>query len=396
MSRLDVLNNNLADLKNNLNVYGQEIDAITNKIKDVVGLLKDTNDLGSPLLDTTLANGTTDLSLYEKDLLSIANTHSKEEIIDYSVTMDDLSLKETIVIDGKDVNIYTSRKTDALYVISDGLGVMARNELIKELKNHLSDNQMSIVTFYGDCYYYDITGKNGCTKEYAVVGKTDQGKMYNIETVNIRQDKARSSEYVFANGRGNDTPFTIFNGMILANQMRQNMEAGAVLKFVAYVKDDTDGGQNITAFRRLTFSGGTHESTGSEYATVYMDGDYQQYAYNASSEYDDTKIYDEAGKDGNVDLKYLKRYVSVGDGPPENAKYTAGKNCVGHIDNAYIPFVVEAGNKDGSQRMQATLCYCFEGNRADLLHKNAGKSILKHFQVVYSDWNDLKPNRRNI
>lgn len=392
MSRLETLYANLENLKKNLDIYENEITILKDTINNTVDTLKNnTIAFDSPVWDTLLSSGKTDISSLEKGLLSITNIKNNyDEIIDYSVNASNLTLKETIDINGKTVKIYDSNKTDALYVISKGLTKKERKQLVIELKNHLSNDQMSILTFNGDYYHYDITGKNSCTTDYAVVGKTDKGKMYNLETINIPDDKAHSSEYIYENGRGNHTAVTIFNGMVLANQMKQNMETGTVLNFVAKVKEDTDGGQKITAFRRLTFSGGTHESTGSEYATVHMEGDYQKYAYNGPSIYDNTKVYDEAGPTGTeVNKKYLNRYVTVGNGPSKDANYVKGKTSVGKIENTYIPFVVEAGNKSGEQRMQATLCYCYEGNRVSVRGTHGGKDMLKHYQNVVSNWNEL-------
>ena len=384
MSRLDVLQSNLGALEKNISIYDKEIETLTEKINDVVTKLKEDNvDYADNVFNTILSNGKSNLASFENSLLSLKSMDVGDEIIDYSVKSSDLSLKKTISINGKQVGIYTSKKTDALYVISNGLSQKERKQLQSELKYHLSNDQMAILTFNGDCYQYDIKNKARCTRDYAVVGKTDKGKMYSFEM-------EKDSEIVVDDGGANHTAMTLLNGMVIANFMTQTMETNAKVDLQARIKQNIDGGQKVTAFTRMVFSGGTHLSTGSEYASVYMDGDYLKYAYNGPDMYDSTKVYDNPGKEHQVDSKYTERYVTVGNGPSAGSTYTGTKHSVGTIPYAIIPFSVESGSQVGTQRMQATLCYFYEGVRSKVHNNTHGaKDMLKHRQRVVADWSNL-------
>lgn len=374
MSKLDILNGNLRNLQNNLNVYGQEIDTITNKIKEVVVLLNDTSiALDSPLFDTTLANGVSDLSALENGLLTIANIHVGDEIIDYSVNAANLTQKDTIIINDKQVNLYRSNKTDALYVISNGLTQKERTLLISKLQGYLSKDQMAIITFNGDYYHYDGFNKGACTKDYAVVGKTDKGKMYAFRT-------GKNTEIVTDDGRikGSDTLVTSINGMIIGNKMEMLLESDAEINLRVRPQINLGGGQTITEFTRLSFSGGSHDSVGSEYVVVSMDGDWQRYANTRENKQNGTWINENNNK--NV--------VTVGNGPQRS--YAAEYKPVGHVDSYVIPVTVRARAinpkvKVVSQHMQGTVCYHYDGNRPGI----GSKDMLGYPQLIFSDWQNL-------
>ena len=368
MTKVNILNSNINSLKNNIQIYQEEIDQIKAKIDQVVKMMKENQKMDDTIWDTMLSYSLSDFSSLEKNLLSVEYLDVGDDIIDYSVTMSDLTLMKTINVNGKTVNIYKSRKTDAIYVISNGLNSNERKKLKSELKNHLSDNQMAIVTFNGDTYKYDITNKNNCTRDYEVVGKTDQGKMYSFTT-------RANSEIVVDDGHMNDsdTLMTSINGMIVENHMTVTMEKGTVLKMQVRPQRNLQGGQVVTEFERLSFSGGVHESIGSEYASVYMEGDWQKYANTRENKENGTWINENNNR--NV--------VVIGKGPEKD--YPKKYYTVGHVDTDVIPVIIEAGNKAGEQHMQGTVCYHHDGNRAGY----TSKDMLAFNQVVVSDWYNL-------
>ena len=369
MSRVAALRANIVSLENNLEIYDQEISSLTEKINEIVNTLKDNSiPLDSPIWDTMLSYSLSDFSSLENGLLDITPIEGDGEIIDYSVTTGNLKIKETVNINGKQVNIYTSNKTAALYVITNGLTKEERKQLNSELKNHLKDNQMAIVTFHNDYYHYDANNKNGCTSDYAVVGKTRNGKMYSFETT-------KHTEIVTDDGRvkGSDTLVTSVNGMIVGDKMLITLETGAELNLKVRPQVKLGGGQTITEFERLSFSGGKHDSVGSEYASVYMEGEWQRYANTKQNKQNGTWINENNNK--NV--------VTIGKGP--TGTYAKNYREVGHVDNIVIPLTIRAGNQHGEQHMQGTVCYHHEGARPGF----SSKDMLSFSQKIVSDWSKL-------
>lgn len=369
MEKVNILTKNLNNIKNNINIYNEEITTIKEKIDDIVNKLKDNSiELDSTIWDTMLSYNISDFSSLEKGLISINNININDEIIDYSVTASNLSLKETIDINGKKINIYNSNKTDALYIISNGLTKTERKLLSSKLKNHLSNNQMSIITYNGNYYQYDANNKQNCTNDYAVIGKTDIGKMYAFETTN-------NTEIVTDDGRpkNSDTLVTSVNGMIIGNKMLITLETGAKINLKVRPQVKLGGGQTITEFERLSFSGGVHNSVGSEYATVTMDGDWQKYANTKENKQNGTWINENC----------TNNVVTIGNGPKGN--YAKKYNVVGHVDNIVIPLTIKAGNTPGNQHMQGTVCYHHDGARPGY----SSKDMLGFPQKIVSDWDKL-------
>ena len=369
MATIDVLRSNLANLENNLVIYEQEIDSLTNRVKEVITTLKDNSiELNSPAFDKILSYSSMDFSTLEKGLLEVSKVNVGNEIIDYSVTKKDLKIKESFTINGKSINIYTSTKTDALYVITSGLSQKERKQLNSELKKYLSKDQMAIVTFNGDYYQYNLFNKKGCTRDYAVIGKSEQGKMYAFETTS-------NSEIVVDDGHmyNSDTLITTINGMVIANKMNITMEAGVKINLKVRPQVRLQGGQIITEFSRLGFSSGTIKSSGSQYASVYMDGEWQKYANTPENKKNGTWI-----NENNTN-----KVVTVGDGPQRSYPYKF--YSVGHVDEAVIPIIIQAGNKAGSQRMQGTVCYHHDGARGGY----ESKDMLGFTQTVVTDWTKL-------
>lgn len=369
MSKLSELLKQLEVLNNNIAVYDGEIAELTDEINSVVDALKDdTISYDSNVFETILAKGAVDLSKYENQLKNVPKVRSSDLVIDYSVTYSDLKLKETIDINGKQVNIYTSSKTDALYVISSGLNKKDRRTLSKELKNHLSNDQMAILTFNGDLYQYDSSNKKGCTRDYKVIGKTDQGKMYSLETT-------KNSEIVCDDGHlgDNDTLITTVNGMIIANKMKIVTESGAVIKMNVTPQKKLQRGQVVTEFTRLSFSCGRKRSTGNDFGTIYMEGDWQKYANTQENKSNGTWLNENKTKNVAV----------VGDGPQRD--YPGTYNVVGHVDSDVIPIILQAGQKPGSQNIQGTVCYHHDGDRKGY----QSKDMLGYSQQVVTDWDNI-------
>ena len=397
MSELSALAYKLSKLKDDLKKYEKEIDRLNGEIPDIINQLKEDGS------GVDLAN------ILDMSGKGVSPRTSKPgEIIDYSVTMEDLNYKETITIGDKEVIVYTSSKTDALYVISNGLTKSGRKELLSEMKNHLQDDQMAIVTFNGDCYRYDlgrnnkdssVSTKSNCTNDYSLIGKTTEGKMYCFQTIEKNKDKNINGSGVIVDdgyippvkgGTGNSTLMATVNGMVIANNMRLTMETDTTLDMYAVVKENTEGGQRVTAFKRLVFSSGTKDSTDNQYGTINMTGDFEKYAYNGPKEYDDTKVYDDPGHgDSKVDKKYLERFVTVGDGPSSGSDYTKGKHSVGHVDSTAIPLRVQSGSKAGDQTIQGTVCYFYEGERSKFNKNTHGsKDMFAFSQHVVEDWSN--------
>lgn len=403
MYDINSLRASINELEKKLAGMENDIAGLEESTREIITTLKDDSvPLDSPVWDTLLAKGVPDLSFSNGEKENHGDVNG---IIDYSVTMDDLSLIDTITIGGKAVNIYSSSKTDAVYVISNGLNRRERKELLSEMKNHLSNDEMAIVTYSGDCYHYELGRDNNdhtkslkklCTDDYSLVGKTEEGKMYCFQTIKKNeQNGIEGSEIVVDDGfyldtgKGNSTLMAICNGMVISNKMRLTMETDTKLKINAAVKEKTEGGQRVTAFTRLVFSSGVRDSAGNEYGTVNMIDGYEKYAYNGLDVYDDTKIYDEPGMHNQVDKKYLSRVVYVGDGPSSGEDYLKGKSSVGQVDSTIIPLEIQSGNTKGAQTIQGTVCYFYEGNRSK---KNGGshgsKDIFFFSQHVEDDWSN--------
>jgi len=366
MGNIDTIKANISNVQNNITIYEKEIEEIQIKISSIVSLLKDNESIPANLnisLMGTLSKGVSDFSSLELSLLSVESKILMDDIIDYSVTANNLRLKESITINGKTVNIYVSGKTKALYVISDNLGKNDRALLRSTLKNHLSNNQMAIVTYHNDYYTYDIKGIKKCTSDYDVVGKTKDGKMYAF----VHMD---NSELVTDNGTQNDTLLTIVNGMVVSNRMCIVMEKNTELKINVKVKDNISGGQVVTEYERLSFSAGKSASTGGEYAHVEMEGNWQKYANTKENRANGTWINE--NNNNNV--------VIVGDGP--KGSYKNRYRAVGHVNGTMIPLVIISGNRQGEQHMQGTVCYHHDGIRPGW----SSKDMLSFSQKIVSEW----------
>lgn len=366
MSSVSELRSKLQQIEHNLEIYDKSIEEIKKSIDGIISTLKNNAiSLESNIWDKLLNQTPTTIPL--NSLYNIPKNSSKDgEIIDYSVSSRDLSLKETISVNGKKVGIYTSGKTDALYVISSGLNQRERKELSYKLKDHLSNDQMAILTYDGDCYHYDSTNRLNCTANYSLVGKDLNGKMYSFQMTD-------NSEIVVDNGSKNDTLITTVNGMVIGNKMHMTMEANAEVEMNVRPKSNVDGGQVVTEFERLSFSGGTSLSTGNQFAEVSMKGNWQQYANTAENRQNGTWLNEHAGN--NV--------VQVGNGP--QGAYASRYHTVGHVDTPVIPVIVKAGNRAGSQRMQGTVCYHHDGNRPGYMSKD----MLGFSQKVVTSWENI-------
>ncbi len=369
MGKVETLTQNLKNAENNISIYNQEIDSIKEKIDGIVATLKENDPYNEEMnasLTLYLSSGVSDFSSLEVGIVPIKAVDFDDELIDYSVDESNLTLIKDYSINGKTVKLYKSNKTDAVYVITNGLSSKERKALTSSLKGVLSNDQMAIITYHGDCYRYNIKNASGCTSDYAVVGKTSNGKMYCFETT-------KNSEIVVDGGGKNDTLITSVNGMILANRMHITMETNAKLNIRVRVKDNVDGGQIVTEFERLSFSGGTKKSSGSEYARVYMQGDWQKYANTKENKANGTWINENNNN-------YV---VTVGDGPQR--KYFKNYKAVGHVDTKVIPVIIESGNKSGEQHMQGTVCYHHDGARPG----HMSKDMLSFSQKIVSDWNNV-------
>lgn len=369
MATIDILNSNLKSLENNLSIYEQEIESLTSRIKEVVTTLKDGNpELKSPILDKILLYSSIDFSKLENKLLEISKVSVDNEIIDYSVKGSDLTLKESFSINGKTINIYISSKTDALYVITKGLNQKERKKLNSELKNHLSNDQMAIVTFNGDYYQYDMTNSKRCTQNYDVVGKTDKGKMYSFMW------KKNSSQIVVDDGnKNNRNLITTINGMVIANRMDIKMEPDTEINIKVRPKRMIGGGQTVEEYRRLAFTQGSS-------VRVTMDGKWGNFSNTPRNRQNGTYISDWSGGGQG---KPNHCVVSVGDGPSEDYAYT--HHTVGHVDSDVIPVTLKSTSNCKSQQIDATVSYNFSGNRrkGDTSHS---KDFLRFYQQTVNDW----------
>ena len=371
MGRIETLNSNLSSVKNNIanaetniGIYQDEITKLKEKINEVMALLKENSfsDEYTSKLRGMISTGVSDFSTIDAGLKAVSFIKPGSELIDYSVGNGDLIYKDSISINGKTVNVYSSRNTDALYVISNGLTNEERKQLRGELKNHLQEDQMAILTFHGDYYNYDISDRRNCTNDYSVVGKTENGKMYSFTT-------SGRSEINVDDGGSNDTLMTSINGMVLANRMNMTMEEGTQIVLQTRPKDNINGGRTVVAYTRLTVSGGEHSSVGSEHATVALADDWARYSHIRVN-----------SKKGNYDI------VTVGDGPT-STKYTGKFNEYGNVQDKVISIGVEA-TKAGSQGMQATIEYEHEGSKIRYSHQS--KDMLFYPQYVVSDWDNWK------
>lgn len=283
--------------------------------------------------------------------------------IDYSVSNEDLRAYQTLTLSsGKQIPIYSCDKNSALYIISSGLNSNEKAELSSRLKGVLKDNQMAIVTYDNNLYHYDVTNRDNCTSNYALVANYN-GKMFSFNT--------RSGvEIVCDNGSKNDTLITSYNGMILANRMNIRMETGAVVPITVDVKQNIEGGQRVTEFTRLSFSAGTYRSTGSEYASVRMGEGWQQYANTSQNKANGTWINE----------NMTNKVVKVGSGP--TGSYAQKYQTVGQVDSSSIPVIITAGDRAGSQTMQGTVCYHHEGARPGV----SSKDMLYFTHTVVTNW----------
>ena len=369
MGKIEILTSNLSNAENNISIYDQEIAKITEKIDGILKVLKQNDPYNAELnssISFYLSSGVTNLSSLDVSLLKIIPTNFDNELVDYSVTASDLTLQKTITVGGKQVKIYSSSKTDALYVISNGLNTNEKKTLTSALKGVLGNNQMSIVTYNNNYYKYDISNPNGCTRDYAVVGKTDNGKMYSFATT-------KSSELVVDNGGSNDTLITSINGMVLANRMLITMETNTKLNLRVRVKDNIDGGQTVTEFERLSFSSGVSKSAGGEYGSVYMEGDWQKYGFSKENKERGTWINE--NKNNLV--------VTVGAGP--KGSYARKYKSIGKVDDKIIPIIIETGSRSGEQHIQGTVCYHHEGKRPGYMRKD----MLSFSQKIVSNWSNI-------
>ena len=369
MGKIEQLTSNLSNAANNINIYGQEIDSLTEKIDGIIDVLKENDPYNADLnnsLSFYLTTSVSDFSTLEIGIMPITTTNFGDEIIDYSVDASNLTLKETISVNGKEIKIYKSNKTDALYVISNGLSEKEKKQLTSKLKSVLSNDQMAIVTYHNDYYKYNIKNANGCTRDYSVVGKTSEGKMYAFTTT-------KNSEIVVDGGGKNDTLITSINGMIIANRMQMTLETGTKISIRVRPKDNVDGGQIVTEFDRLSFSCGVNKSLGNEYGTVRLEGEWHKFENTKENKANGTWVNENANN-------YV---VTVGDGPQR--KYFKKYKSVGHVDTKVIPITIQAGNKDGGQHMQGTVCYHHDGNRPG----HMSKDMLLYSQKIVSDWNKI-------
>lgn len=371
MATIDVLKSNLANLENNLFIYEQEINSLTDRIKEVVTALNDDNvDLSTPVWDKMLAYSSIDFSTLEKKLRFITKVDSGDEIVDYSVTQKDLTLQKTIYVNGKEVNIYTSNKTDAIYVIADFNfnNYKDRKQLIGSLKDKLGDDQMAILTYGNNLYHYDMTNSKICSQNYDVVGKTDEGKMYAFKW------KKNSSQIVVDDGnKNNRNLITSINGMVIANRMDIEMEPDTEINIKVRPKRNIGGGQTVEEYRRLAFTQGSS-------VRVTMDGEWVNYSNTLENRQNGTYISDwSGGGQGNPN----HRVISVGDGPSEDYAYT--RETVGHVDSDVIPITLKSTSNCQSQQIDATVSYNFSGNRrkGDTSHS---KDFLRFYQQTVKDW----------
>lgn len=372
MATIDILKSNLRSLENNLGIYEQEIDGLTERIREVVDTLKSDNiELNSPVWDKILAYSSLDFSKLEKSLLDVSKINVSDEIIDYSVKGSDLTLKENFSINGKTISIYKSSKTDALYVITNGLNQKERNQLNGELKNHLSSDQMAIVTYNGDYFKYDVLNKNNCTVNYDVVGKDENGKMYAF--------RWRNDSHVNVDDGGKDrTLLTSINGMILADNMDLVMETNTNIHLKVRAKRNILGGQTVEEFVRLAFT------PGDKSVSVKMDGDWQKYANTVENKRNGTWV---SNWSGGGEGKPNHRAVAVGNGPTKKYDYTW--ETVGYVDSDVIPITISSTDKAGGQVLNGSVNYHFSGDRTknDKDHPNStSKDFLAYHQSTVLNW----------
>ena len=365
------LESSLSECISNIATYYQMIYEIKAAIDGTVEMLKQESNL--EVVNIALANGPYNTENLKKNIVAVSTVKPSGNMINYSVNQSDLIFKDSLLINGQEVKLYTAKNTDAVYVVAsfDQKYGKERKELIKSLKDVLPKNTMAIVTYGNSLYHYDTNNEKNCSTNYDVVGKTDAGRMYAF--------KWRKDSQVIVDNTGKDrTLITTINGMVLANQMDLVMETDANIHIKVRPKTNILGGQTIEEFVRLAFT------PGNKNVSMTMDGEWQRYANTPENKANGTWI---SNWSGGGEGKPNHRAVSVGAGPSEKYAYTQA--TVGHVDSPVIPVTIRSTNKAGYQLLNGSVNYHFSGARRnnDKDHRNAtSKDFLSYHQTTVKDW----------
>ena len=224
MSELSALAYKLSKLKDDLKKYEKEIDRLTGEIPGIINQLKEDGS------GVDLAN------ILDMSGKGVSPRTSKPgEIIDYSVTMEDLKEYDSVSLsDGNSYTIYSCDRTGALYIIGDKKSLKnkaKKKELYAALKDKIGPNQMVIVTFNGKEFKGDVHNPKYSTRDFALVAKNQDGKMF-----------------TFYNGKGDiakvpkKEPLVLYKGFALPSHGNTYVESGTTFDFdVIYQNEDRKG-----------------------------------------------------------------------------------------------------------------------------------------------------------
>ena len=224
MSELSALAYKLSKLKDDLKKYEKEIDRLNGEIPDIINQLKEDGS------GVDLAN------ILDMSGKGVSPRTSKPgEIIDYSVTMEDLKEYDSVSLsDGNSYTIYSCDRTGALYIIGDKKSLkdnVKKKELYASLKDKIGPDQMVIVTFNGKEFKGDVHNPQYSTRDFALVAKNQDGKMF-----------------TFYNGKGDiakvpkKEPLVLYKGLALPSHGNTYVESGTTFDFdVIYQNENRKG-----------------------------------------------------------------------------------------------------------------------------------------------------------
>ena len=407
MSKIDDLKRQLSECEANIRKYDGQIGDLKISLDDIANMLQD-ETATVEALEVIISNG--EITTLDENGKFITIKKDYAYIIDYSVTKEDLVEVDEIEINGATVKIYSSKKTDALYVVSpfeQKNNTKKRNELITKLKEIIPEDKIAILTYGDNLYQYDINNSNNCTTNYDVVGKDQNGKMYAFKWQD-RKNEDQYKSHIVANDSGNRDLIVSLKGMVLANCMDLYMEGATKNEEGQFVgtevhinfkpRDKIIKNQVIEEFVRLAFPSSEEKGI---FAT--MDGEWQNFANTKENKNAGTWISNWEGDYGEGVPN--GKAVFVGNRPLPNLKepyiYDYTKQFVGHVDTETVPVTIttakptETRYSNDEFQLNASVNYHFSGDRNTIevfdengkkIKNDTSKDFAAFYQFTVKDW----------